>query len=132
MKVTVTSIISLLPEVARSTGSDSDSDVMMVASCTKDPFLSGSGFDTHVLQEVTVTRIATSGSKVEKHGLPEVAVTALLSLSQMGWVTYFATRECFDLISGKGSDILARVLKQRYRDSLTRSKESNKEHSTGL
>ena len=39
---------------------------------------------------------------------PEVAVLALLSFSQRGSVTYLATRECFDLISGKGSpDIVA-------------------------
>jgi hypothetical protein len=34
VKVTVTSIISLLPEVTRSVGNDSDSDVMMVARKT--------------------------------------------------------------------------------------------------
>ena len=28
------------------------------------------------------------------------------SLAQMGSVTYFATRECLDLISGKESDIV--------------------------
>ena len=33
-------------------------------------------------------------------------MTALLSLSQMGWVTYLATSECLDLISGKGSDMM--------------------------
>jgi hypothetical protein len=37
---------------------------------------------------------------------PEVLVTARLSLSQMGCVTYLATSECVDLISGKGSDML--------------------------
>ena len=35
----------------------------------------------------------------------EVAVTALESFSHRGWVTYLATRECLDLISGKGSDM---------------------------
>ena len=34
---------------------------------------------------------------------PEVAVWTLLSLSQMGLVTYLATREWVDLISGKSA-----------------------------
>ena len=38
---------------------------------------------------------------------PLVAVLAELSLSQMGLVTYLATKEWVDLISGKGSDMLA-------------------------
>ena len=39
---------------------------------------------------------------------PEVAVLALLSFSHSGSVTYLATKECLDLISGKGSpDIVA-------------------------
>ena len=37
---------------------------------------------------------------------PDVAVLALLNFSHSGWVTYFATREFLDLISGKGSDML--------------------------
>ena len=37
---------------------------------------------------------------------PDVSVLALLSFSQSGSVTYLATRECLDLISGKGSDML--------------------------
>ena len=40
---------------------------------------------------------------------PEVAVTAPDSFSHRGWVTYLATRECLDLISGKVSDMVAVV-----------------------
>ena len=40
---------------------------------------------------------------------PLVLVTALLSFSQIGWVTYLATRECLDLISGNGSDMFEEV-----------------------
>ena len=36
---------------------------------------------------------------------PDVAVLALLNFSHRGWVTYLATREFFDLISGNGSDM---------------------------
>ena len=38
---------------------------------------------------------------------PEVAVTAPDSFSHRGWVTYLATRECLDLISGKASPDIA-------------------------
>ena len=37
---------------------------------------------------------------------PEVAVLTPDSFSHRGAVTYLATRECLDLISGKGSDIV--------------------------
>ena len=37
---------------------------------------------------------------------PLVSVLAELSLSQMGLVTYLATKEWVDLISGKGSAML--------------------------
>ena len=40
-----------------------------------------------------------------KYFLPEVWVLARESLAQIGSVTYLATRECLDLISGKVSDI---------------------------
>jgi hypothetical protein len=36
---------------------------------------------------------------------PLVLVKALPSFSQIGWVTYLGTSECFDLNSGKVSDI---------------------------
>jgi hypothetical protein len=61
VKATVTSITVYhyhLAEVTRSTGSESD--VMIVARKTL-----FSAEDTHVLQEVTVTRIATSGVKLK-------------------------------------------------------------------
>ena len=41
---------------------------------------------------------------------PLVAVFTLESLSHKGFVTYFATRECVDLISGKGSPIVVVVV----------------------
>ena len=47
---------------------------------------------------------------------PLVLVTALLSFSQIGCVTYLATRECLDLISGKGSDILEEDTDTRTED----------------
>ena len=37
---------------------------------------------------------------------PLVSVTTLLSLFQTGSVTYFATRDLEDFISGNGSDIV--------------------------
>ena len=45
---------------------------------------------------------------------PLVAVFTLESLSHKGFVTYFATRECVDLISGKGSPmvVVEEVLEQ--------------------
>ena len=36
---------------------------------------------------------------------PLVLLKALPSFSQIDWVMYLGTSECFDLISGKGSDI---------------------------
>ena len=50
---------------------------------------------------------------------PEVAVLARLSFSQMGSVTYLATKECLDLISGKGSDILMDNKVQKWDINLT-------------
>ena len=41
---------------------------------------------------------------------PEVAVLALLSFSHRGSVTYLATRECLDLISGKASPDIAALI----------------------
>ena len=43
--------------------------------------------------------------KGTEHFLPEVSVLVWESLAQIGSVTYLATRECLDLISGKVSDI---------------------------
>ena len=47
---------------------------------------------------------------------PLVAVTALLSLSQRGLVTYLATRECLDWISGNGSDISYKCVVSMYEE----------------
>ena len=41
----------------------------------------------------------------------EVMVRARLSLAHSGSVTYLATKECLDLISGKGSDMVEPVLR---------------------
>ena len=49
---------------------------------------------------------AHSLSQRKNHNLPEVSVLAVPSLAQTGSVTCFATRECFDLISGKELDML--------------------------
>ena len=38
--------------------------------------------------------------------VPDVWVLARDNFSQMGSVTYLATRECLDLMSGKGSDMV--------------------------
>ena len=41
---------------------------------------------------------------------PLVAVFTLESFSHRGFVTYLATRECVDLISGKGSPMMLVVV----------------------
>ena len=49
---------------------------------------------------------AREREKGTEHFLPEVSVLVWESLAQIGSVTYLATRECLDLISGKVSDMV--------------------------
>ena len=51
--------------------------------------------------------------------IPDVWVLARDNFSQMGSVTYLATRECLDLMSGKGSDMVA-VVEGRWLEAAER------------
>ena len=59
---------------------------------------------------MTISQISSTAMPTFAKVKPLVAVFTLESLSHKGFVTYLATREWVDLISGKGSPIVVVVV----------------------